>query len=307
MSVLLYYDIFSYPLKADELYTFLPINSVSKDDLIKYSDELSGRSYPPFRKKDGYYILEPIQGKIETRLLREEYSRRMWKVARIITALIKRFPFVRAVMITGSLSKGSSDKKSDLDFMVITSHNRLWICRTLLMLFKKIFLLNSYKYFCINYFISEKELEIKDKNIFTATEIATVRIAYNTELVHRFIKTNRWIKSFFPNYELCGEFTHKAGFEVTNRRSLLQKIAEKIFPEIISDKINLKLMNYFMKHIETKYANYSEEERKSMFSVELNVSRTHPGNMQTRILNIYSSKLREYDLIGRKIYFSEMG
>jgi predicted nucleotidyltransferase len=99
----------------------------------------------------------------------------MWKLAGIVTHVIKRFPFVRGVFVTGSLSKNSSDSSSDLDFMVITRKGRLWIARTLLMLFKKIFLLNSYKYFCINFLLSEDNLEIEDKNVFTATEVMTVK------------------------------------------------------------------------------------------------------------------------------------
>ncbi|MCX7877182.1 MAG: nucleotidyltransferase domain-containing protein [Ignavibacteria bacterium] len=304
-SVLLYYDIFSYPLKGDELYTFLPSNSVSKEDVLKYADEVSRDRKSPFRRKMEYYIIEPVNGKIEARLYRERYSGKMWKIARVITSLIKMFPFVRAVMITGSLSKGCSDKNSDLDFMVITAENRLWICRTFLMLFKKIFLFNSYKYFCINYFISENQLEIPDKNIFTATEIATVRIAYNTDLVHRFINANKWIRKFFPNYELCNEVTHKAGFRVNNRRSLYQNITEKFFPGNFGDKINLRLMNYFRKHIDKKYSHIKETDRKSMFSVEVNVSRTHPGNMQKKILEAYSQKLRQYNLSEKIIYFSD--
>ena len=71
---------------------------------------------------------------------------------------ISKFPFVAAVGVSGSLSKGYYDSDSDIDFFIITQHNRLWICRTLLMVYKKIFLLNSRKYFCPNYFISSEQL-----------------------------------------------------------------------------------------------------------------------------------------------------
>src|SRR3972149_5244541 len=127
LKTLLYYDIFSHPLNGDEIFTFLPENSVAKENVYK-------------------------------RLYKEQYSRKMWKAAWIATHVIKLFPFVRAVMVTGSLSKNSSDKSSDLDFMIITAPGRLWIARTLLMLFKKIFLFNSYKYFCINYFVTTDNL-----------------------------------------------------------------------------------------------------------------------------------------------------
>src|SRR5207253_11478070 len=128
------------------------------------------------------------------RIEKEKHSKKMWRMAAMMTHIIKRFPFVRAVMITGSLSKNSSDKRSDLDFMIITEPKRLWIARTILMLFKKIFLFNSYKYFCLNYYITSDNLEIEEKNIFTATEIAYVKATYNTRLMEDFIKANMWIK-----------------------------------------------------------------------------------------------------------------
>src|SRR5690606_3777846 len=93
-------------------------------------------------------------------------------IARKKAKLISQFPFVRGVMASGSLSKGYADEKSDIDFFIITIPNRLWIARTLLVLYKRIFLLNSHKFFCVNYFVDEKHLGIEEKNLFTATELA---------------------------------------------------------------------------------------------------------------------------------------
>ena len=92
---------------------------------------------------------------------------------------IKRFPFVRAVFLSGELSKNISSDDGDIDFMIVTEKNRLWICRTLLTFFKKIFLFNQKKYLCINYFVDEEHLHLPKKNIFTATEIAHVKPLFN--------------------------------------------------------------------------------------------------------------------------------
>src|SRR4029453_8923510 len=96
--------------------------------------------------------------------------------------LIASFPYVRCVCISGSLSKKYFDDTTDIDFFVITKPGRLWVCRTFLILFKKLFLLNSKKYFCINYFIDSDNLEIPDQNIFTATELTTLIPMHDYEL-----------------------------------------------------------------------------------------------------------------------------
>ncbi|MCI0449793.1 MAG: nucleotidyltransferase domain-containing protein [Chlorobi bacterium] len=296
LKTLLYYDIFSHPLKDEEIFTFLPKNSIPKETIGSLLKQFSGDESCRFAEKEGYYYIKPYAENINKRIYKEDYSKKMWSRAAIVTHLIKRFPFVRAVMVTGSLSKNSSDPSSDLDFMVIASEGRLWIARTLLMLFKKVFLLNSYKYFCINYFITENHLEIEEKNIFTATEIATIKPVYNSDLAVRFIKTNAWINDYFPNYLLCDLRLHEAGCRVNNRSNSLQKVFELFFMGKIGDRLNKYFMKLTIKHWNKKYPHIDKKEREHMFRSTENVSKTHPNNMQKKILTEYDSKLKEFNL-----------
>ena len=81
------------------------------------------------------------------------------------------FPFVRGVFLSGSISKGFMSESDDIDYFIITAPGRLWLTRTLLILFKKIFLFNSFRNFCLNYFIDSENLYIPEHNRYTATEI----------------------------------------------------------------------------------------------------------------------------------------
>lgn len=296
IKTLLYYDIFSHPLKPDEIYSFLPRNSITKSDVKKFLETAAKQGSVPFAEKDGYYYIKPAEENISKRIIKENYSLKMWKRAALVTHIIKRFPFVRAVFVTGSLSKNSSDPASDLDFMLVTKKNRLWISRTLLMLFKKIFFLNSYKFFCINYYITEDNLVITERNIFTATEIATIKATFNTELLNEFIRQNEWVKEYFPNYVLCDPMLHSSGCKVNNRRSKLQRLIEFFIPGKLASAIDKKLMCMTRKHWKKKYPQLPDNERNHMFKSTENVSKTHPGNMQKKILGMYSQKLQEFNL-----------
>jgi hypothetical protein len=87
-----------------------------------------------------------------------------------------RFPFVRGIGISGSLSKNYADEDADIDFFIITSRNHLWIARTFLHGLKKLsFLVGKQDWYCMNYFIDEEALVIAEKNIFTATEVVTLK------------------------------------------------------------------------------------------------------------------------------------
>ncbi len=296
LKTLLYYDIFSHPLRSDEIFSFLPRNSIAKQNITDFLKETALVDNVPFAEKDGYYYIKPAADNVTKRIEKEKYSQKMWKRAALVTHIIKRFPFVRAVMVTGSLSKNSSDRTSDLDFMLITANNRLWIARTLLMLFKKIFFLNSYKFFCINYYITEDNLEITERNIFTATEIATIKATYNSELTHEFIKQNNWVKDFFPNYILCDPMLHTSGCTVNNKNSKIQSVTEFFFPDKLASYLDKKLMNITRNHWEKKYPHINKDERNQMFKSTKNVSKTHPGNMQKKILGLYTKKLQEFNL-----------
>jgi predicted nucleotidyltransferase len=295
-KTLLYYDIFSHPLKPEEIFSFLPRNSIAKHDVVNFLKEAAQNETAPFAEKDGYYFIKPGEQNISRRLEKENYSLKMWKQAAMITHIIKRFPFVRAVLVTGSLSKNSSDPTSDLDFMLVTAKNRLWIARTLLMLFKKIFFLNSYKFFCINYYITEDNLVINERNIFTATEIATIKATYNTELLNEFIKQNDWVKEYFPNYVLCDPMLHSSGCKVNNRKSKVQRMIEFFIPGKIAAALDKRFMNMTRNHWKKKYPQLPDSERNHMFKSTENVSKTHPGNMQKKILGMYSKKLQEFNL-----------
>ncbi len=296
LRTLLYYDIFSHPLNSDELFIFLHRNSLEKGEINQALGKLTEGDGDVLGQRDGYFYVKPNEQYVNLRIQRERYSKKMWKTARFVTHIIKRFPFVRAVLITGTLSKNSSDKRSDLDFMVITERERLWISRTLLMLFKKIFLLNSYKYFCINYFITTESLEVGEKNIFSAHEVAYIKATFNEDLMYSFIRSNDWVTEFFPNYVLGDPYLHSSGYKVNNRRSYIQKLFELFFAGKFGDRLNGYFLRTTIKHWKKKYSHLPEDLRNHMFESKYNVSKTHPGNMQNKILNLYRERLKKYNM-----------
>jgi predicted nucleotidyltransferase len=306
LRTLLYFDIFSYPLRLEEIFIFLPRNSITKDELREAIERCNGQ----IASKEGYFYVNGKQpplshfdkrehqlSYVSLRQEREHISRRHWRIAKFMTHIIKRCPFVRCVLVTGSLSKNSSDKNSDLDFMVITKPGRLWISRTLLMLFKKIFLFNSYKYFCINFFLTEDNLESELKNIYTATEIATVKPTYNDKLMKKFLDCNNWIERFFPNSSEYFSTLHHSGLEVNNRQSYMQKFLEIFFAGKPGDKLNEWFRKLNAKYTRGKYKSIGESDWKLMFESSQGVSKTFPGNMQRMILEEYERRLRKYDLV----------
>src|ERR1700761_9156416 len=121
LSVLRYYMLFGYPLKADEIYGNLSISCSFSELLVALEDmEETGN----ICRCEGYYGLASDVWDLVIRR-KEANALAAIKKEKAMAAgrLIYTFPFVRFVGISGSLSKGYADSKSDFDFFVITEKN----------------------------------------------------------------------------------------------------------------------------------------------------------------------------------------
>ena len=86
-----------------------------------------------------YYTTSDKIEWVERRKLGAIKAAKILKKAKHISNFISQFPFVEAVSLSGSISKGYFGKGDDIDYFIITSPNRVWLTRTLLILFKKCF------------------------------------------------------------------------------------------------------------------------------------------------------------------------
>jgi predicted nucleotidyltransferase len=202
-------------------------------------------------------------------------------------AFIAKFPFVEAVAVSGSLSKGYYDNESDIDFFVITKPGKLWVCRTLLMLYKKIFLLNSRKFFCINYFMSSSDLEIEEKNRFTATEIKTLIPFQGKIIFTEFYKKNGWVSDVFgtldPNLEMVREISKPKTIKIVER--FLNTHCGR-FLDNVSQKITVRFWKIRFGHMKAEEFNVALKSTK-------NVSKHHPSNFQKKVINSLNEKYEE--------------
>jgi hypothetical protein len=288
LKTLLYFDIFHYPLTASEIFSHLTTNHVAPDYVVRELDRLSNQSII-YRVFDFFSVHNnPALG--SRRVKGNLMALKSLSLAKKKALFISKFPFVRAVMASGSLSKDYMDEQSDLDFFVITQPNRLWIARMLLVLYKKIFLFNSHKYFCINYFIDEHHLGIEEKNIFTATELATVIPLYGKEYYLGLMKANDWLKNYLPNH------TPRSVENVSvTELSWVKRQLESIINSVGADKLERTFMNLLASRWKKRYQlAYSKSDFEVAFKTKEYVSKGHPNNHQRKVLDIYQQKLKEF-------------
>ena len=293
LRTILYFDIFRHPLQAEEIYRYLPSNSTSPGEVNSACLDLPLREL--LKERRGFFFLaseHPAADPVADRLAKESRARRYWRIARLVTALIRRFPFVRGVFVSGELSKGLASRDGDIDFFIVTADRRLWVARTLLIAFKKLFFLNQKKFLCLNHFIAESSLGVETRNFYTALEVATLTPLYNGDLFLRYLRTNSWIGDLLPNATgpERGQPLLKA------RASRLQNILEAPLRGNTGNKLEERLMHFWQRVWDRRYHDIPPERRSQMFQCTPEISTAYAGDFLSKILGAYRTRLAQFGL-----------
>jgi predicted nucleotidyltransferase len=285
LKTLGYFDLFQYPLTGEEVYLFNS-TGVAHNAVNKALDELI--SDKRVFKIGEFYSLHNNSSLAERRRNGNMLAAEHLIIARRVAKFLYRFPYVKAIAVSGSLSKNFATDKTDIDFFIITETNRLWIARTCMHLYKKLtFLRGRQNWFCMNYYVDENAMEIPEKNIFTAVEIVTLLPMHGKECLDKFIEKNRWTDSFFP----LKHFSNSVSVDI--KKGLLGKLIEKIFAGRLGDYADTKLMSITEKRWRKKVQNQQLNSRGEHLgmSIDRHFSKPDPGNFQEKVLRAYSEKV----------------
>ena len=285
LATLSYFSVFDYPVTIEELNNYLSDEVQPSDISCLINANLIQQSENKYYNLKDYPI--DLKDRIKGNKRAEQLKERAIKRANFIGS----FPFVRSVCLSGSMSKGYMGQDADLDFFIITEPNRLWIARTLLILYKKIFLLNSRKYFCVNYFLDTKNLEIEEKNRFTATEVVTLINVYGKAEFELFSASNSWAYAIFPNAKT-------KYFNGDKRTELPKKIIEWLLNGQMGNKLDSFFMRISLKRWQKKYGQMIDEDFEIAFKTRTYVSKHHPNNFQRKVLDRFEYS---YNSVQQKI------
>ncbi len=191
-----YADVFDYPLTADEVHRYLigvPASRATVRTALS-----SGRLIPGMLARSGrYYSLVGREPTVQTRRARATSAAGYWRRAVRYGHQIGNLPFVRMVAVTGALAMDNV-ADGDIDFLVITEPGRLWLCRALVVGLVRTAALRR-DVLCPNYFLSERALELSERNLFTAHEVAQMVPLTGIETYRRMRSLNRWTDAYLPN------------------------------------------------------------------------------------------------------------
>ena len=196
LAALAYADLFDYPLTVDELVCYQPGTTFTPHEIRESlrTDE-SLRSILACSR--GYWSLRDHPDLAQTRLDREIFSGRLWRRAIIYSRWVSNMPFVRMVAVTGALSMHNAGPVSDIDLLVVAQAGRVWLCRRALILCVRIARLFGDD-LCPNYVVAENNLELDQRDLYTAHELAQMVPMSGLSVYRAMLKANEWAAAYLP-------------------------------------------------------------------------------------------------------------
>ncbi|NCO00002.1 hypothetical protein GW920_02655 [Candidatus Falkowbacteria bacterium] len=136
IKTIAFFDLFDWPLTAREIKKNFA-GRASLSEVIKLLDKELGFNEETEEKKsakvidsqDGFYFLSGRSAIIAIRQQRYNYFVRKLKIARRFARVFSFFPFVQKVYLSNVIGSYNLRDGSDIDFLVVTTPQRLWLSR----------------------------------------------------------------------------------------------------------------------------------------------------------------------------------
>ena len=300
LKTVAYFDLFNYPLKVEDIQRFLEIET----DLSTIENELRPLIRQGCLYRIGiYYSLRNDPALAEKRQHGEVLADDLLEIAARNARLLCQFPYVLGVCVSGSLSKRCADDHSDIDYFIITKSNRLWIARTIMHLFKKLSYLRGHEHrFCMNYYVDEQAFEIKEKNIFTATELLTLIPMCGNGGLDKFFEANDWTSLYLPRYSQRHWSEHDH-----HKASLLKRILEGLFNNPLGDILEKQLRKVTDHRWKKKTVRGDLNVKGDTMAMQCSAhySRPDPERFQKKLLARFHRKLKEVSAMDQSIRRNE--
>ncbi|MEX2028252.1 MAG: hypothetical protein WD988_02020 [Candidatus Curtissbacteria bacterium] len=205
LATLAYHDIFDYPLTLDQIHNLLTGQATDLKKVQKAINVLIKSK--KVQQKNHLFFLEGRGQTARLRLQKKRYSAGKLKKARLYARVLALVPTVQMVALSGALAMENAAENDDIDLVIVTSKNTLWITRLLANIMLQPFRRRAGEPHtkdkaCLNLFLEESSLKIPTQNLYTAHETVQMKPLWQRQNAYqRFLKANTWVKYYIPNWQ----------------------------------------------------------------------------------------------------------
>ncbi|OFV80091.1 MAG: hypothetical protein A2Y78_14930 [Acidobacteria bacterium RBG_13_68_16] len=287
LATLAYADLFDHPLTAAEAHRHLVAAHATLADVTEALDR-SPRLVRRTTRWGEFFTLVGREAIVEVRLRRETSAAALWPRARRWGRVFGALPFVRMVAVTGALAVDAVEPDADIDYLVVASTGRVWLCRALVTALARAAGAAGTR-LCPNYVLSERALALAERTLYTAHELLQMVPIAGPETCERMREANPWVRIFLPNSPGV------APPSVTPRRvgGALARLAEAALRGRVGDRIEAALARWQASHLQGKLARGELSGGEAAFDADGYKGHFHGHG--ARILAAWETRLRQLD------------
>jgi predicted nucleotidyltransferase len=190
IDAVLYGDVFDCAVTLDEAWRYARV-PIAREELAR---RLHGD--PLVAEEGGLYCLAGREELLARRPERIRNAVRLERRARRVAHVLRHFPFVRGLALTGSAAAGDAAANDDVDLLVTVAEDQLG---TAFVVLGSLSRLLGRRLFCPNYYVCEGRLGLGPANLYLARELAQAQpLSGDGAALWR---ANAWLEETFPNAE----------------------------------------------------------------------------------------------------------
>lgn len=213
LRTLAYFDIFDYPLTADQVWRWVFTVSGQKEvytfDNARAALESMAREHR-IEFVDSYYCLPGRASIVQIRSQRWKFGQKKWKRVLSAARYLELVPFVRMVAVVNTLAIDNAREESDMDLLIITKPGRIWMTR--LMVTGIVSLLGYRRHgtkitnrICLSFYATTESMNFGQLRLqpedphFTFWTSQAVPLINDRGTYEKFQTENSWVTENLPN------------------------------------------------------------------------------------------------------------
>jgi hypothetical protein len=193
----LYASLFDYPLTLAQLRQSLIESAMTPTEILATMAR-SAALQAVVAHRDGFFLPAGHDELVNERRRREARSRAFLESHRTLLGLICALPYVRMVALSGSVAHLNLEGSGDLDLFIVTRGRRVWCVTVAVIVLAK--LLRRRRTLCANYVLSDTQLRMDQKDLFTASQIIHLKPLVGFEVYGRLVALNPFVAQLYPNF-----------------------------------------------------------------------------------------------------------
>lgn len=207
LATIAYYDAQRYPLTTFEVWKHyfqsIAPQSISFYQVFDCLQQLKEKRY--IVQVHGMWALKDHEHYVNGRLVKQKIAIRKIRQSAFWARCIAWVPFLRGLIVTGTMAMKNTTIHSDWDVIVVVRQGRIWIGR--LFVTAILHLLGKRRHgdrmenrFCLNHFVTEGGLLLDEQNEFSAKELHFSTVLLGPQIHRVFVQENMtWMQSIIPH------------------------------------------------------------------------------------------------------------